>query len=503
VFGAGTTITSTKRTPGHNAKAGGAANSYHLTGNAVDFIPQGGMRAFDKEMLRLALEAKGIKVLELLGPGDPKHDDHGHVAFDFKRLGPDQVAKSNAAEAARQNARELGQMRWTNAAGERLEALMGDLLAAEMELVEGTEAQAKFAGQLVESYHRRIQRDIENDAAEAKKAGLDAETVDLQSKALIELNTKVKNQKLTNIEIRKQMKLAQEANELARQRSDFQIDELQFQDEMATTRKEHLRLQLDMVDIVYQQKKKDLEFLLLQEKRNGNIAAANRIQEQINNLPRERERDVERTERSNESPFDTWVRDASDISDELDSLKVRGIEGVVDALVALKDGWGAMRDVALQAIGDIISELLRLQIMKMIANIASGGSGNPFAGETIEFASGGRVRGPGTGTSDSIPALLSNGEFVVNAKATEKYAPLLEAINSGKALRLAVGGMVTPRVAIPKAANINIPTGRGDSYSVNVNLGDRRLSRSEARRTGAQIASGMQEQIARTKQRGM
>jgi hypothetical protein len=47
------------------------------------------------------------------------------------------------------------------------------------------------------------------------------------------------------------------------------------------------------------------------------------------------------------------------------------------------------------------------------------------------FPSGGQVSGPGTSTSDSIPALLSNGEYVINARATAANRPLLEAINSG------------------------------------------------------------------------
>jgi hypothetical protein len=37
--------------------------------------------------------------------------------------------------------------------------------------------------------------------------------------------------------------------------------------------------------------------------------------------------------------------------------------------------------------------------------------------EDIELAAGGEVSGPGTGTSDSVPARLSDGEFVVTAKA--------------------------------------------------------------------------------------
>lgn len=46
-----------------------------------------------------------------------------------------------------------------------------------------------------------------------------------------------------------------------------------------------------------------------------------------------------------------------------------------------------------------------------------------------KFATGGDVSGPGTGTSDSIPAMLSNGESVLTARATSMFAPILSAFN--------------------------------------------------------------------------
>ncbi|WP_064075916.1 transglycosylase SLT domain-containing protein [Prescottella equi] len=46
------------------------------------------------------------------------------------------------------------------------------------------------------------------------------------------------------------------------------------------------------------------------------------------------------------------------------------------------------------------------------------------------YAVGGRLRGDGTWTSDSIPILASDGEFIVRAASTHKYLPLLEAINN-------------------------------------------------------------------------
>ena len=82
-----------------------------------------------------------------------------------------------------------------------------------------------------------------------------------------------------------------------------------------------------------------------------------------------------------------------------------------------------------------------------------GAPGNSSSG----FASGGEVRGPGTTTSDSIPALLSNKEFVQSASATQYYGTgFMHALNQrrisrkslpgfkrGGPARLAAGGQAT------------------------------------------------------------
>lgn len=64
-------------------------------------------------------------------------------------------------------------------------------------------------------------------------------------------------------------------------------------------------------------------------------------------------------------------------------------------------------------------------------------------GAAMAFASGGPVRGAGTGTSDSIPTMLSNGEYVINADAAAQIGlPTLNAINSGNLPKYADGGEV-------------------------------------------------------------
>lgn len=47
------------------------------------------------------------------------------------------------------------------------------------------------------------------------------------------------------------------------------------------------------------------------------------------------------------------------------------------------------------------------------------------------FPGGGPVSGPGGPRDDRVPAMLSAGEYVINAMATKRYKPLLQAINNG------------------------------------------------------------------------
>jgi hypothetical protein len=49
-----------------------------------------------------------------------------------------------------------------------------------------------------------------------------------------------------------------------------------------------------------------------------------------------------------------------------------------------------------------------------------------------KLATGGYITGPGTATSDSIPAMLSNGEYVIRADSVAKYGPaFLDKLNAG------------------------------------------------------------------------
>ncbi|KMO39613.1 phage tail length tape measure family protein [Methylobacterium aquaticum] len=81
-------------------------------------------------------------------------------------------------------------------------------------------------------------------------------------------------------------------------------------------------------------------------------------------------------------------------------------------------------------------------LLGMLSSLFGGGGAAGAPAATVAAATGGHIRGPGTGTSDSILARVSNGEFVMNAAATARNLPLLHALNDNRLPMFAEGGLV-------------------------------------------------------------
>ena len=98
----------------------------------------------------------------------------------------------------------------------------------------------------------------------------------------------------------------------------------------------------------------------------------------------------------------------------------------------------ALAEIAIET-GKAIAKLTSANAWKGIAGIAESAAGivqiisnmTTAIGiiNSAKFAKGGLVEGSGTGTSDSIPAMLSNGESVITERATSMFSPILSYIN--------------------------------------------------------------------------
>ena len=146
-----------------------------------------------------------------------------------------------------------------------------------------------------------------------------------------------------------------------------------------------------------------------------------------------------------ERAFLSLSESLNDFAGSSERLVTNAFQNAENALVQfVTTGKLEVRDL----VNSIIADLARLAIRRTItgplaaafAGIFGGFTGQGLGGFGEALAGGGPIRGPGTGTSDSILARVSNGEFVVNARSTRRFLPLLESIN--RAPRFQTGGLV-------------------------------------------------------------
>ena len=107
------------------------------------------------------------------------------------------------------------------------------------------------------------------------------------------------------------------------------------------------------------------------------------------------------------------------------------------------------------AVGTGISQINSAGSTNGTSGGGKSGSGPASNGMGRAYATGGIVRGPGSGTSDSIPVRLSNGEAVMTAQAVSMFGPLLSQMNQ------AGGGVgFTPSIGIagPDRPKSSYPT---------------------------------------------
>lgn len=159
-------------------------------------------------------------------------------------------------------------------------------------------------------------------------------------------------------------------------------------------------------------------------------------------------------------------------SAELASKQIREsfISGFSDALtqtiVDFKKAGEAWVSLSKSLSNEIVSVFMRAFTERLFARIGifggidralnwifgRGGMAGPTSARnyfglgisTVNAAEGGPISGPGTGTSDSIPAMLSAGEHVMPAAKAAKWMPLLEGIRLGKlSPAFALGGVVS------------------------------------------------------------
>ena len=155
---------------------------------------------------------------------------------------------------------------------------------------------------------------------------------------------------------------------------------------------------------------------------------------------------------------------AETVGKSMGSAMADFIMGTKTAKEALGD---FVRGIIQNAVSILTEWLAVFAIYSAFPMWASGMTPADAANKTVfgvskKKATGGLITGPGTGTSDSIPAMLSNGEYVINAAAVQRLGTAyLDTLNSP---HYAEGGQVgTPAMGV---------AGNGGSVTLNVSAMD-------------------------------
>lgn len=154
---------------------------------------------------------------------------------------------------------------------------------------------------------------------------------------------------------------------------------------------------------------------------------------------------------------------ATRINGDVENAFATMFEQIGSGAKSAKDAFADFARSVISAINRIAAQKIAEELFGGMSKGGGGGLGGLISGlfQWAGFASGGYVTGPGTTTSDSIPARLSAGEYVLRAEAVRRVGvEFLHALNGGLAaprwlgprLAFADGGLVPDVAQAPTAA---------------------------------------------------
>lgn len=299
------------------------------------------------------------------------------------------------------------------------------------------------AAELQKLSEEELQKEIDN---RTKLISLQLEAVKKGSEQEYQLRMQQllsqRDAELADKELTEQMKLA------IVDKYDKQMDDLILQREQEISEKQQEAVRLRMENEIMQlQQSGASELEILQEQASQKLELLNSIQQKEGESEQEF---LNRKLQANQEYIDA-KKAIADKEVEIEQVKSQAMENITGGLIALTQQIGesdkgfailsktlALAEIAINT-GKAIAKMVSAEAGKGIFGLATMASGiatilaNIASATSIvksaKFATGGLVTGPGTGTSDSIPAQLSNGESVMTARATSMFAPLLSSFN--------------------------------------------------------------------------
>ena len=312
-----------------------------------------------------------------------------------------------------------------------------------------------------------LREDINIEAdAQSRKIALQRQQGKLtaaEAQRLNQLNEQTRKERLNGVELDKQSRTLNRQTDARLTELDADIAILRIKESLAVTERERRNIAEQLLAKEQEQARLKLETIANDPRSSGDQVQGAR--DQLSQLPSIQRAQKDRLSADYKSPIaqyrDQLKAAADDINASFQNIEVGGLRSLEDGLVDVITGVRSVGDVFKSIANQIIADLIRIAIQKVIVNalgsiigLADGGEIPKFAngGSIQKFASGGRFRGPGGPRTDNLLALVSPGEFIINAAATKDNLALLEMINEGRTPGFADGGL------IPAPSSIKSPS---------------------------------------------
>jgi len=218
--------------------------------------------------------------------------------------------------------------------------------------------------------------------------------------------------------------------ELERTRYERQIQAIQDKQSAYDEDSEIYNVYQQQLELAAQQHAANMERISL-EQRNKEVEAAEAAAAEQKRIAEEEiahEIELQRLKLSSYQSIANSISAILEVTAGDNKKRLKAAKVLALAEVTLNQGM-AIAD-AVKAAGSYPFPINLVTIAASVAGAMAAIAPAIQAVNSVKLARGGRVTGAGTSTSDSIPAMLSNGEFVVNAKATTMFPDLLETINN-------------------------------------------------------------------------
>ncbi|RSV15197.1 hypothetical protein CA235_09685 [Sphingomonas sp. ABOLF] len=443
--GIGGTVTSTTRSrekqqelydaylAGKGPLAAKPGTSNHERGQAIDIAKTPGMSL---AKIRKAFTDQGVQIAELLDEGK-----HFHVAWGSKGPSAESIQrKQEAKDQERIRNREAYADLLTKAQQDQLELTRGrttdiaaaaDLDVKSVELARDrliAEAQAGVEQKRWTQAQANVVQEIYRSNAAAQASAIRQEQA---------------------VQLLDQQLSADDAH--LRRSSTI----LQMQADVATTAAERRRIALQIL-ANEEAEARNRAIRLIETDDPAKWAEGEAQLRQIDEEHPYRVGQIERQTRDRDPMEDYRERlqnNVGDINAALGDIEVNALEGLEDGLLGILDGTESVAGAVGKMVKSVLADLARLALQRGILTMIGMPMGFARGGKIRGFATGGRmISGPGTGTSDSIlamvggsePIAVSNGESINTAEATRRYWPLIDAMNKGRLPGFATGGLVSP-----------------------------------------------------------